>query len=200
MSEDTLKHLFEPFFTTKGPGRGTGLGLSTVYGVVEQSGGYVEVTSALGQGTAFTLYLPREEAEPLPAHSSETRASADRRDATILVVEDDPIVRDLVRGILARRGYTVLAAKQGEEAIALAERHTEPLHLLITDVVLPGLNGREIAERLQSSRPDLRVLFMSGYTDDTIIRRGVIEHQHRLLQKPFTAEELEQKVAKMLAE
>jgi PAS domain S-box-containing protein len=200
MSEDTLKHLFEPFFTTKGPGRGTGLGLSTVYGVVEQSGGYVEVTSALGQGTAFTLYLPREEAEPLPAHSSETRASADRRDATILVVEDDPIVRDLVRGILARRGYTVLAAKQGEEAIALAERYAEPLHLLITDVVLPGLNGREIAERLQSSRPDLRVLFMSGYTDDTIIRRGVIEHQHRLLQKPFTAEELEQKVAKMLAE
>jgi two-component system cell cycle sensor histidine kinase/response regulator CckA len=114
------------------------------------------------------------------------------------VVEDDTVVRELVRGILARRGYTVLAAKHGEETLALADGHDDPIHLLITDVVLPGLSGREIAERLQGSRPGVRVLYMPGYTDDAIIRRGVVELQHALLQKPFAAEELERKVAKTL--
>jgi len=197
MDEVILAHLFEPFFTTKEVGKGTGLGLATVYGIVKQSGGHVEVQSAVGQGTTFRVYLPRldrgpaEGADPAgdsPGHGSET----------ILLVEDDETVRTLVRTVLRKNGYTVLEAGDGGEALVVAERHTGPIHLLLTDVVVPQLGGRRLADRLVALRPELRVLFTSGYTDDEVVRRGVFEAETSLLQKPFSPETLARKVREVL--
>jgi two-component system cell cycle sensor histidine kinase/response regulator CckA len=195
-----LPHLFEPFFTTKGPGKGTGLGLSTVYGVLRQSDGHIEVRSELGRGTTFVLYFPRETGERSAVSEEKPAQVPESRAATILLAEDDASVRELVRMMLSKKGHVVLCASDGEQAITMAAQHAGAIDLLLTDVVLPGLNGREVAERMRAARPELRVLYMSGYTDDAILRRGVLSQQSSLIQKPFSAADLTNKVGELLAQ
>jgi PAS domain S-box-containing protein len=198
MDAATLAHMFEPFFTTKGPGRGTGLGLATVYGIVKQSNGHIRVTSAPGRGTTFTIYFPPvDEAAPLPA----TRLSfsdAPRGHETVLVGEDEGGVRGLICQILAALGYTVREARSGADALALADRHEGALDLLVTDVVMPGMSGRERADRLLAVRPGLKVLFLSGYLDDAILRYGIQTESTPFVQKPFSPQALARKVRELL--
>jgi len=198
MDVATQSRIFEPFFTTKGPEKGTGLGLATVFGIVKQSGGHIEVYSELGVGSVFKVYLPREVngSEPTPIPIQEKAALQGK--GTVLVVEDEPGVRNLVRMVLEGHGYTVLVARDGLEGLRVAEQHLGALDLLVTDVIMPGLNGREMAERLQASRPNLRTLFLSGYTDDAIVRHGVLSGEVPFLQKPFTPSDLAQKVGEVL--
>jgi PAS domain S-box-containing protein len=186
MDAETQKHIFEPFFTTKEPGKGTGLGLFTVYGIVSQNGGHMQVESAPGLGTTFTIYLPWAD---IPIAEAEVEAApqvAPRGGETILLVEDEAVVRDLVRQILQTTGYTVLEAANGEQALQLSHAHQDPIQLLLADVVLPGLSGPEVAEQLASTRPEIQVIYMSGYAQDTIKRYGISEGQRLFLQKPFT--------------
>ena len=197
MDEATCARIFEPFFTTKGPGKGTGLGLATVYGIVKQSHGFIWVHSKVGQGTSFKIYLPQvteaaghDRPEPIVASSSGTE--------TILLVEDNAAVRTLATRVLEPAGYTVFGAATGEEALRLLERQEEPVHLLLSDVVLPGMSGRQLAERLAQTRPGMKVLYMSGYTGDTIVLQGVLEAQMHFLNKPFTAAALLRKVREVL--
>ena len=197
MSEEVQAHLFEPFFTTKEKDKGTGLGLSTVYGIVKQSGGSIWVESRIGAGTTFKIYLPRLEAVP-PYEPVRTRAEPPRGSETILLVEDDPAVRQLTRRMLEKIGYTVREAPTSRRALDLVCSSSEAIHLLLTDVVMPGLSGRELAERLMASRPDMKVLYMSGYTDDAIVRHGVLESGILLLQKPFTLETLATRIRRVL--
>jgi PAS domain S-box-containing protein len=186
MSEETQAHVFEPFFTTKGPDKGTGLGLSTAYGIVSQHQGRIEVRSGLGQGTTFWVYLPRIE-EPLSAPvAPTTRAHLPGGSETILLVEDEKAVRELARQLLVGRGYTVLEAASGESALQLVHRHPDPIHLVLTDVVMPGMSGPELAERLAVLRPKTRVLYMSGYAEEALRRSGEASSEVRLLPKPFT--------------
>ena len=198
MEAATRARIFEPFFTTKAPGTGTGLGLSTVYGIVKQSGGYIFVYSEPGQGATFKIYLPRVDgtAEKRPAGDSED--SAPRGTGTILLVEDEEVVRNLTREILEQVGYTVLAASGAAEARALCEAHTGPIHLLLTDVVMPETGGRELSVALAPLRPGMRVLFMSGYTDNAAVLHGVVESGSAFLQKPFTPAGLAHKVREVL--
>jgi len=198
MDEATQSRIFEPFFTTKDKGKGTGLGLSTVYGIVKQSGGYIWVYSERGQGTTFKIYLPRVVA-PADSVPPVTHWSAlPQGTETALLVEDEPEVRWLVRDMLQRLGYTVLEARHGIEAQVLGIQHQGPIHLLITDVVMPQMSGREIAERLTSEHPETKVLYMSGYTDDAVVRHGVLTADIAFLQKPFTPEALARKVREVL--
>jgi PAS domain S-box-containing protein len=195
MESDTLARLFEPFFTTKAPGKGTGLGLATVYGIVKQSGGYVWVTSAPGAGTTFEIDLPAAatptaEAVDPRADDMASGAAMARVDATLLLVEDDVAVRVVTRRILVRHGYTVLEAAHGAAALEVLDRHAGPVDLVLTDVVMPQMSGRAFAQELERRRPGVRVLFMSGYTDDEILRRGVLAPGVGFLEKPFTAERL----------
>ena len=196
MTPQVQARIFEPFYTTKERGQGTGLGLSTVYGIVKQSGGYVWADSAPGQGATFTIHLPRVN-EPLEQRQAPHQASGERgHGEVILIVEDDASVRSLEAQVIEESGYQVLVASDGDEAIRLAGSHPGPIDLLLTDVVLPGMNGRQLAERLTQSRPDLCVLFMSGYAADVIARApiegrvGALEPGLRFLQKPFTLESL----------
>jgi two-component system cell cycle sensor histidine kinase/response regulator CckA len=190
--------LFEPFFTTKEKGKGTGLGLATVYGIVKQSGGYIWVYSEPGKGTAFKVYLPRVgEAPALPEPHVPTVAPP-RGTETILLVEDEQAVRTLSRRVLEARGYRVLEAGNGAKALEVARGSTGPIHLILTDLVMPDMTGTELASRLLSLRPGVRVLYMSGYTDDSVVRNGLLEQGRLFLQKPFTPETLARKVREAL--
>jgi PAS domain S-box-containing protein len=198
MSGDTIAHIFEPFYTTKDSGRGTGLGLSTVYGIVKQSGGYVWVYSEPGEGTTFKVYLPRvdEPAEPVPT----TRASLTERAGTetILLVEDEPQLRELTRMVLTSRGYSVVEAVSPDEAERLADQYGARVQLLLTDVIMPGISGRELAKRLLTRHPTMRVLYMSGYTYNVIAQGGTLERGVAFLQKPFTPSALIERVREVL--
>jgi CheY-like chemotaxis protein len=169
-----------------------------VYGIIKQSGGSIGVRSRPGQGASFTIYLPRVE-EPACAEITDTESpGAFEGTETVLVAEDEPGVRSLVRASLRLKGYTVLEAGNGTEALALAERHSGPIHLLLTDVIMPQMNGRELSERLKARRPGLKVLFMSGYTDDAVLRRGVVAEDLPFIQKPFTPSALAGKLRTVL--
>ena len=199
MSEETQAHMFEPFFTTKEKGKGTGLGLATVYGIIKQSGGFIWVYSEVGHGTTFKLYLPRvEELAERGSQPAQAAARAARGTETVLVVEDEAPVRSVARQVLERHGYTVLEAPSAEAALDIATRYSGIIHLLLTDVVMPGLNGRELASRLATLRPDARVIFMSGYTDDAVTRHGVLEPGSAYVQKPFTPDAIARKVREVL--
>ena len=196
---ETKSRLFEPFFTTKEQGKGTGLGLATVYGIVKQSGGYVIVESEPGKGAAFKVFLNRLEAGVEEAeHIVRIDEEQPRGSETVLLVEDEEVVRNLVREILEGNGYTVLEARNGAEALELGRQFTSPIHLLVTDVVMPKMSGRELAERLVTIHRETRVLYMSGYTDGAIGQHGVLDPHTELLQKPFTFDALAQKVRKVL--
>jgi PAS domain S-box-containing protein len=198
MTADTAAHIFEPFYTTKESGRGTGLGLSTVYGIVKQSGGYIWVYSELGKGTTFKVYLPRVK-DTVEAPAVETPASTTRKGhETILLVEDEPDVRELTQMVLSERGYRVIEALTPEDAERLAGNNSAEIHLLLTDVVMPGMSGRELAKRLTGRYPNLRVLYMSGYTYNVIAQDGTLEEGISFLQKPFTPQVLTQKVRESL--
>jgi len=197
MDAQTKARIFEPFFTTKEKGKGTGLGLSTVYGIVKQSGGYVWVYSEPGHGTTFKVYLPRVDA-PAEPQAPPREAATVTGTETILLAEDDEILRPLTKGLLAKLGYTVLEAESAEQALAVAGARQGPIHLLVADVVMPGASGRELARRLAQSRPETRVLYVSGYTDDAIVHHGMLEPGLKFLQKPFTPAALARKVREVL--
>jgi two-component system cell cycle sensor histidine kinase/response regulator CckA len=198
MDKETQSHLFEPFFTTKETGEGTGLGLSTVYGIVKQSGGNIWAYSELGQGTTFKIYLPRIEEAVRTYRPKAGRAVSPGGSETILLVEDEEAVRTIVSKILQNKGYTVLEAHHGIEALQICEHHEGLIHLMVTDVVMPMMSGRELAERLTMLRPEIRVLFMSGYPDNAIVHHGVLGAGTAFLQKPFTLNALECKVRELL--
>jgi two-component system, cell cycle sensor histidine kinase and response regulator CckA len=197
MDEATRARIFEPFFTTKEKGKGTGLGLSTVLGIVEQSGGGVRVASELGQGTTFEVYLPRvdqavEVARPTLAPTSLCG------NETVLLVEDEDSVRDVARAILRRNGYHVIPTRNAREALLVCEHHADAIHMLLTDVVMPEMSGTDLAARVRKIRPETRVLFMSGYTDESVARHGVLEPEIAFLQKPITPKTLARKVREVL--
>jgi PAS domain S-box-containing protein len=194
----TRARIFEPFFTTKGPGQGTGLGLAMVYGFVKQSGGHIEVYSEPGHGTTFKVYLPRAEQGTATARAVTTVLEVPRGTETVLLVEDEAGVRNLSRFVLASNGYTVLEARGGAEALAVAETHPGGIDLLVTDVVMPGTSGRQLADALHLVRPATRVLFMSGYTDEAVLRHGVTDASPAFLQKPFSPIGLARKVREVL--
>ncbi len=198
MDEETRARIFEPFFTTKQLGKGTGLGLATVYGIVKQSGGYIWVYSEPGMGSTFKIYLPSVEAEISQEKVSETSPPLPRGSETVLLVEDDRTVRLLASEMLEMNGYTVLEARDGREALDLVRRHGHPIDLLLTDVVMPQMSGRQLAEGVASIHPGIRVLYMSGYTDGVIAHHGVLDAGVAYLQKPFTADFLARKVREVL--
>jgi CheY-like chemotaxis protein len=198
MDPATKARIFEPFFTTKGPNRGTGLGLANVYGIVKQNLGSIEVYSEVGIGTTMKVYLPRCTSIVKPGKSSVPSARQVRGNETILVVEDDAGVRTLTRMVLQPHGYTVLEAANGSEALLKAQQHHGKIHLLVTDVVMPAMSGPQLAERLADLRPGIKVLYLSGYTDEAIVRHGVITPDTPFLQKPFNPESLASKVRDVL--
>ena len=198
MDEATRARVFEPFFTTKELGKGTGLGLATVYGVVKQAKGYVYLYSEPGRGTTFKVYLPRVEEEAEAVESRAPPSGSLSGTETLLLVEDEDAVRALTREILQMGGYTVLEAGNGAEALRLCERHGGPVHLLVTDVVMPEVGGRELADRLTALRPGLKVLYLSGYADDAVVRHGVLGSEVAFLQKPFSIDALARKVREVL--
>ena len=198
MDEATQARVFEPFFTTKGKGKGTGLGLSTVYGIVKQSDGYVWVYSEPGKGTTFKIYLPRmsgQAKDPAPENKKERSL---RGSETLLVVEDEPAVRALTSRILREQGYTIIEAANGIEALDIARKHEGEINLLITDVIMPGVSGQDLAEQIRASRPDIKTLFVSGYTDNAIAHQGILDADVAFLQKPFTVQSLCRKVRAVL--
>jgi two-component system, cell cycle sensor histidine kinase and response regulator CckA len=198
MNEEVRARVFEPFFTTKDVGRGTGLGLATVHGIIKQSEGHIEVQSAPGQGTTFHVYIPQVIEPARPTMHAIPRPELLRGSETILLVEDDDVVRGLMRTVLERHGYKVLEASQGIEAIQLSDDHQGPLHMLLTDVVMPHMNGRQLYLQLAARRPGLKVLYMSGYTGGAIAHLGELEAEAAFLQKPFPAETLARKLRQVL--
>ena len=198
MDQQTLSRIFEPFFTTKEKGKGTGLGLSTVYGIVKQSGGYIFAQSEPGHGTTFRIYLPRVDDRAEVASTVRSPETATCGTETILLVEDEESVRQLVKETLESRGYTVIEAGDGEAALQLALSRPEAIHLMITDVVMPGISGHELAQQLAKTHPSTKVLFLSGYTEDAVANPGALEHEGAFLQKPFTLQNLARKVREVL--
>jgi two-component system, cell cycle sensor histidine kinase and response regulator CckA len=198
MDEGTLARMFEPFFTTKGEGKGTGLGLATVYGIVKQSGGHIWVYSERDHGTTFKIYLPRVDAPADEAPAASARAATPHGTETILLVEDQEALRTMIREILEEQGYTVLEAEGGQAALEIARKHSGRIHLLLTDVVMPRMSGRELAERLAPERPECRALYMSGYSNGAISDRGMLMAGTALLEKPFTSERLGRSVREVL--
>ncbi|HWY85660.1 MAG TPA: ATP-binding protein [Gemmataceae bacterium] len=198
MDPETQAHIFEPFFTTKERDKGTGLGLSTVYGVVKQSGGYIAVDSEKGKGSSFSIFLPRVEQAVEAPEAVSLKTLSVRGSETILLVEDSEPLRKLAHMFLKDNGYRVLTAADGEDALQVARQHAAPIQLLLTDVVMPGINGRVLAERLGPWQPGMKVLYMSGYTDSFIAGHGVLEQGIHLLHKPFTEETLTRKVREVL--
>ncbi len=198
MSAETLSHVFEPFFTTKDPGKGTGLGLATVYGIVQQNGGHLAVYSEVGRGTSFKIYLPRVE-EPAAEATPPTRgAHPTTGTETVLLIEDEEPLRDVILDQLSYGGYNVISGHSAAAALEAAEAHVGPIHLVITDVVMPNTSGREAVKRVRASRPDIRVIFMSGYTSTAAGVNGPIEPGEAFLQKPFSLEALLRKVREVL--
>ncbi len=197
MDAETQSHIFEPFFTTKEKGKGTGLGLSTVYGIVKQSGGYVWVYSELGRGTTFKVYLPLAGGAEAARQPEAPQAGDSQGLETVLLVEDEEHVRRVAHEFLEIRGYSVIEARNGDEALQIAHSHPGPIHLLLTDVVMPGMNGRELWQRL-SWRPEMKVLYMSGYPENAIVQNGTLEEGTMYLQKPFTLNALTRKVREVL--
>jgi PAS domain S-box-containing protein len=197
MDKETQSRIFEPFFTTKEKGKGTGLGLSTVYGIVKQSGGYVIVQSELGHGTSFHIYLPQVEGTS-EKHAAPVAGTPAGGTETVLLVEDEESVRQLVRDTLEAKGYKVVEAENGEAGLAAATGHQGKIDLVITDVVMPGVGGREMVERISATRPEAKVLYLSGYTEDAILSEGSIQSGTAFLQKPFTLQSLSKKVREVL--
>ena len=186
MDKETLGHIFEPFFTTKGMGKGTGLGLSTVHGIVKQNNGFINVYSEPGNGTTFKIYLPWYAGQTIEVQPEDIEEIPLSRGETVLVVEDEPLLLKMDKKMLEDLGYRVLAAGAPSEAIDLAKAHAGQIRLLITDVVMPEMNGRDLAERLQALYPDMKILFMSGYTATVIAHRGVLDEGVNFIQKPFS--------------
>jgi CheY-like chemotaxis protein len=202
MSPETVGHIFEPFYTTKESGRGTGLGLSTVYGIVKQSGGYIWVYSEVGRGSSFKVYLPRVEQAPEALPAIKPASGEQKGSETILLVEDQPQVRELARMALSEKGYSVLVTSSPEDAENVCATHGANIHLLLTDLILPGISGRELAKRLTARHPKMRVLYMSGYTFSIMaqagVQSGMLEDGMAFLQKPFTPSALGEKVREVL--
>jgi CheY-like chemotaxis protein len=199
MTPETKERIFEPFFTTKEKGKGTGLGLSTVYGIIQQSGGNIWVYSEPGLGTTFKIYLPTMEGETESLRPAAVSTQPMQGFETILLVEDEEMVRKLACTVLQKNGYRVLEASNGDNALDVVEgRNGNPIHLVLTDVVMPGMTGRQLADRLVSLQPELKVLYMSGYTDNAIVHHGVLDPGIAYIQKPFTPDALASKVRKIL--
>jgi len=198
MTKEVLAHIFDPFYTTKPQGKGTGLGLSTVYGIIKQSGGYIWVYSEPGRGTSFKCYLPRVEGSPVPLNNRTAVAAVARGSETILVVEDDDALCAMVTTMLTRSGYSVLSAKTPHTALQVCRENSNTIQMMLTDVVMPGMNGRELARRIGAEWPRIKVLFMSGYTTNAIVHQGVLDSEVEFLQKPFSAEILRERVRQVL--
>ncbi len=198
MDKETLSHIFEPFFTTKELGKGTGLGLSTVYGTVKQSGGYISVDSEPGCGTTFMVYLPRVTDAVAAAEFVQTAVESPLGSETVLLVEDEDMVRAIAHKVLQTHGYNLLEARDGIQAMRLCQEYAGIIHLMVTDVVMPGMSGRAVADHLSSGRPGMKVLYLSGYTDNAIAHHGVLDTGTAFLQKPFTPAELARKVREVL--
>jgi CheY-like chemotaxis protein len=194
MDADTVAHVFEPFFTTKPIGKGTGLGLSTVYGIVKQSGGGIRVESEPSRGTVFRIYLPATEDDRSRSNTHFRQSQVAGGEETILITEDEPDLRELTRIFLESYGYRVLSAGSAEQAVQVSDQFGEPIHLLLTDVIMPGISGRQLAEKILIKRPKTKILYMTGYTDDMVVQHKVLEPGVQLLQKPFSKAELALKV------
>jgi len=198
ISAETAAHIFEPFFTTKGGTKGTGLGLATVYGIVKQSGGYIWVYSEPGKGATFKVYFPRVDEQAEASTRGSKATSTKRGSETLLLVEDDDAVRELTEEVLSSQGYKVITASGPKQAEEIAAARGKEIDLVVTDVIMPTLSGRELVKRLMAMNPKLRVLYMSGYTDNVIAQGGVLEEGLAFLQKPFTPRTLTQKVREVL--
>ena len=199
MDPDVQAHIFEPFFTTKEVGKGTGLGLATCYGIVKQNRGSIWVRSDRGHGTTFRIYMPCAEVIEEQRESKDTRPAVTVHGSeTVLLVEDEIVVRDLAADALRRHGYQVFTASSGPDALDLADQALQPFDVLVTDIVMPQMSGRQLAERLVVPRPGVKVLYLSGYTDDALVRHGVLQAHMAFLQKPFTPNSLARKVREVL--
>ncbi|MDY6903776.1 MAG: PAS domain-containing protein [Thermodesulfobacteriota bacterium] len=198
MDHATMAHVFEPFFTTKGPGKGTGMGLATVYGIVRQHDGFVNVYSEPGDGTAFRIFIPLQRSEEVTKRAEPVKDMPGSRGETLLVVEDDSTLLHISIMMLQKLGYTVISAESPQAAIQIAENNTAEIHMVITDVIMPGMNGKELAARLQAMRPSMKCLFMSGYTADIIAHKGVLDKDRHFIQKPFALQDLAVKIRQVL--